>query len=345
MDTPPHTPSHSAKKSVSSITTGFEGSMPRFVPETSWALSIQPEDFTEENFLGSGRSSNVYKVVLHNVTSSPFSLTPPTSPVKSSFGKSASPVRAVKVPVDKASRKILRDEARIHSQLAHRPEYMQHVVGFFGLDESLDAIVMEACEMSLESFINKDLGTLSRDMRIGTVAASYKLLASQLITGLQFVHSNGVIHGDIKPGNILLRAEESAGNVAFPFKAVYCDFSSAKVRNADWKRESEDGGGTWDYMAPRLLTYKGSNEGPDEDSDGYALMMTVLYYVLGGSPYRQAQNGFQRREWAKQGAPIVYAMDDMELENRFKDLEEKVGDGVKRWFEQRLKGNWRELKT
>jgi serine/threonine protein kinase/Flp pilus assembly protein TadD len=89
--------------------------------------------------------------------------------------------------------------------------------------------------------------------------------ALQLCSGLAQAHSQGVIHGDIKAGNVIL----SHTAEGLP-RAVLTDFGLARLGPAESRAE----GGTPVYMAPELLT--GSR--PSMASDLYAL--GVLWHVL-----------------------------------------------------------------
>lgn len=99
-----------------------------------------------------------------------------------------------------------------------------------------------------------------------------------------------------------------------------------------------------EFLPPRLLTSKGLDEGPDEESDGWALMVTLLCYAVGGNPFRQA-DGMRGRTYAmvKEGDPIGWTMRDLELGTNFEGLEKAVGKEVREWFAKGFKGGWMEL--
>jgi len=96
-------------------------------------------------------------------------------------------------------------------------------------------------------------------------------LTRQVASGLAFAHEHGVIHRDIKPGNILL-----AGDHAF-----IADFGVA-LRAADRGRLSNIGLaiGTMVYMPPEQAR---GDAGVDGRSDEYALA-SVLFEMLMGTP-------------------------------------------------------------
>ena len=118
----------------------------------------------------------------------------------------------------------------------------------------------------------------SRIRRSGPLhAAEAKDVARQICAGLAQAHSQGVIHGDLKCGNVLLAKTKEGG-----LRAVITDFGLAKFAYPDGSSVMSGRGGTIDYMAPELLL----GERATVASDVYAL--GVLFHVMltGHSPKR-----------------------------------------------------------
>ena len=92
-------------------------------------------------------------------------------------------------------------------------------------------------------------------------------ITSQIVAALQFSHELDVIHGDIKPSNILIN---HSGTVKLS------DFGMAR-RTTD---RSEKMGGTPNYLAPEVL--KGHQ--PSIQSDMYALGVTLYQLTFGRLP-------------------------------------------------------------
>lgn len=91
-------------------------------------------------------------------------------------------------------------------------------------------------------------------------------LVMQTCTALQFAHDNGVLHCDVKPGNILLDAED---------QAVLCGFGMAYVRDEPIERIPE-------YLAPEMVM----RDEVDGRADTFSAA-TVLYELLTGvNPFR-----------------------------------------------------------
>jgi serine/threonine-protein kinase len=94
-----------------------------------------------------------------------------------------------------------------------------------------------------------------------------RLVLANCLTGLHFLHTNGVIHGDIKPSNVL---------VAPPNRVKLGDFGLAR------RASNEEGSllkGTTKYMAPELLSSQFGAVGPA--SDLYSLGFTAYELMVG----------------------------------------------------------------
>ncbi|MFN0180572.1 MAG: protein kinase domain-containing protein [Gemmatimonadales bacterium] len=97
-------------------------------------------------------------------------------------------------------------------------------------------------------------------------------LAVEVARGLQFAHDQGVLHRDVKPGNILLGADLVA----------LADFGLARVLTDERGQSLTSSGvivGTAPYMSPE----QGSGDPVDARTDQYALAC-VLFEMLTGSP-------------------------------------------------------------
>ncbi len=113
--------------------------------------------------------------------------------------------------------------------------------------------------------------TLADEIQLGLVtAARARNLAVELLAGLGAAHDQGVLHRDIKPGNILLTAAGSA---------KLADFGIAKLRDA---LDLTDAGlllGTAHYLPPE----RWDGLPASESGDLYSLA-AVLYEALTGRP-------------------------------------------------------------
>jgi eukaryotic-like serine/threonine-protein kinase len=157
-----------------------------------------------------------------------------------------------------------RREALAAARLVH-PNIVQ--VFDFGLDERTGRhyIVMELVSGQSGAEILREEGTL----RVPDALA----LVLQACRGLDYAHRNGVVHRDVKPGN-LLRADDGVVKLA--------DFGIAKA-------VSEESGitqvgsviGTAAYLAPEQAA--GERVGPPADL--YALGVVTYQFLSGRLPY------------------------------------------------------------
>lgn len=96
-------------------------------------------------------------------------------------------------------------------------------------------------------------------------------ILAHVSSGLAYLSEQGIIHNDIKPGNILYRAANPTSDRKA--EAVIIDFGLARK----WQTEPDDlGGGTPSYLAPEWLYQKQRNAPADVFSMG-----VVMLYLLG----------------------------------------------------------------
>ncbi len=112
-------------------------------------------------------------------------------------------------------------------------------------------------------------GTLRQRHPVGTVVPLRQVVtyASQIADALQYAHTQNIVHGDVKPENMLVDKEDHI---------LLSDFSVASMWPSTYTPETV--AGTVMYMAPESLQGKGVPA-----SDQYALS-TVVYEWLSGSP-------------------------------------------------------------
>jgi predicted Ser/Thr protein kinase len=119
--------------------------------------------------------------------------------------------------------------------------------------------------LSMEYVDGEDLGSLLR--RIGRLPTDKALeIARKLCAGLAAAHEKGILHRDLKPGNVMLDGRGQVLLTDFGLAGLAEDFEGAEVRN-----------GTPAYMAPEQL----AGQEVTVRSDIYALGL-VLYEIFTG---------------------------------------------------------------
>ncbi len=97
----------------------------------------------------------------------------------------------------------------------------------------------------------------------GYTADEFRKIASEAAAGLAAIHAQGLVHGDLKPGNVMVTND----------RAIILDFGFAQERARISARRpgSPPDGGTPNYMAPERLRSGGASM----EDDMYALGLTL----------------------------------------------------------------------
>jgi hypothetical protein len=183
-------------------------------------------------------------------------------------------------------------EARSAASLEH-----PNAVSIYEIDQSggVHYIAMELAEGGdLE-----DLVQLSGPMEVERACQ----LTAEAAEALSHAHARGIIHRDVKPGNLLLTRNG---------RCKVCDFGLAAFDDATDSEGRAKCVGTPYYIAPEVAMAKGASAA----SDIYSLGCTLFFLLTGRPPY----SGTSAREVMKQhiGSPLP------ELRRWRPDLPEKL---------------------
>lgn len=157
-------------------------------------------------------------------------------------------------------------EARLHRQLAHL-----HVVRMLDHGTASDGTLF----MALEYVPGGDLRDLV-DARGPLPEAAALTLVRQVAEGLAAAHALGLLHRDIKPGNVFIAANGTA---------KLADFGLARSSGDQHTHLTGVGDllGSPAYMAPERID--GGADGVDIRSDIYSLGALLFYLLTGRAPY------------------------------------------------------------
>ncbi|MDJ1131503.1 protein kinase domain-containing protein [Streptomyces iconiensis] len=156
-----------------------------------------------------------------------------------------------------------RREARSAARIAHPNVVVVHDVVD---DEGLPCIIMEHVRApALDEVLKKD-GPLP----VGEAAR----IGAGMVAALRAAHAAGVLHRDVKPGNVLLGPDG---------RVVLTDFGIAVVADTSTLTRTGELVGSLDFCAPERL--RGGDPGPA--SDLWALGATLYQAVCGQPPFRR----------------------------------------------------------
>lgn len=162
-------------------------------------------------------------------------------------------------------------------RLVHSHENIMQLGGVFGTDAHI-FIVTELCPGGeLFDFHTRQVTLSERRTR---------LIMRQLLSALEYIHSNFIVHRDVKLENVLL-VDDCASKIRL------CDFGFAVQVSND--TELTEGMGTLGYLAPEILLYVNnqSDEGYGRPVDLWAAGVVMFSLLSGGPPFHQRRRMFQ----------------------------------------------------
>ena len=208
------------------------------------------------------------------------------------FEKTSEKYYAAKVMSKKylSKNQLIDPEITIHLAMDH-PNIVK-IIDTFETSQEI-VTILELCDSDLNCYVKTK--NLSED--------EIKNLLIQIVHGLQYIHSKGIIHRDIKPGNILLcnnnqennsnnNQENNSNNNQENNSqennkqennkaAKICDFGMAILNTSE-----KDICGTPNYIAPESITKDCyGNVNPSFACDIWSLGATIYFMVTGKAPF------------------------------------------------------------
>jgi len=151
-----------------------------------------------------------------------------------------------------------------------------HVVAVYAHGEE-DGFVYIASQL----IVDGDLGRLIRTAGVPPLVDALSVI-EQVATGLADAHEAGLVHRDIKPGNVMVRIRGNA------VRAYLGDFGIARRMDAASTRFGSSAVGTPTYMAPELHGGAAASFVTDVYSLG-----CLLWVALTGAPPYSGQSDYQ----------------------------------------------------
>ncbi|KAF3083773.1 hypothetical protein TWF706_001121 [Orbilia oligospora] len=219
------------------------------------------DDPKQPTKLGSGAWSNVYKGILHSKTTK--------KPLLIAVKR---PLNTFSIPALKREATIL---SHIHKRVGSSSNGHNSIIPFHGFDASTTSILMTALSGdNLEQFTTRCRTSLPRDtsnfnaLKLPVVGITQWLfIAERLISAFAFLKSAGVIHGDVKPQNILTK----------PFDRSLLDGDNNGGGKYDWISEEETMGLVEPIVADFSSSYVVDSAGSISDDEEAINAVTTIY--------------------------------------------------------------------
>ncbi|KAL0217075.1 hypothetical protein RCL1_007558 [Eukaryota sp. TZLM3-RCL] len=153
-----------------------------------------------------------------------------------------------------------------------RSLFVVDILHCFTIEDQL-YLCMEYCQgNSLKNLLESRISLTNDDIWF---------ILTQLSHGLHHLHSNSIIHRDVKPANIVLTSQQR------PFRVKYCDFGVSKHLDNTFAKTIT---GTFLFMAPEVLQLQSKGSGEEIHYtfvvDLWSLGVTLYYLVEGKFPFK-----------------------------------------------------------
>jgi len=139
--------------------------------------------------------------------------------------------------------------------------------------ETIPFVIMPRYEMRLKDFIREHVAQFDA----GLPALATLTIAKNLFLALDALQAAGIVHGDIKPGNIMIRAAPAFdAKTVTSLDTILCDFGSAReLARADLLQPACVG--TIPFIAPEILIGRPYSHG----ADIWSAMATIFSIITG----------------------------------------------------------------
>ena len=173
---------------------------------------------------------------------------------------------------------------------------MHNILPYFKYAFQFSYIAIEKCLISLHTYCRQ----LHLYKGVIPMRPNKEVLL-QLARGLQYIHSQHLIHGDVKPGNILISSDNPANLKFADFGlSIQKDEMENKIET-DWSFVQ----GTEGWMAPELIiNYKITEHVIDGQKCDIFALGCVFFFFLVPAFHPFGNNKAERRKYVLSGDPI-----------------------------------------
>jgi eukaryotic-like serine/threonine-protein kinase len=181
-------------------------------------------------------------------------------------------------------------EARIQSRLDN--PYIVQIFGFMVWEGTPCLVMQHVRGTDLEKVIKTARTLKERNGGRGALSVERAVhIFAQVLEGIGFAHKYRIIHGDIKPSNILLDRQG---------RAKVADFGLAKftLRENTQRGTGPFQAGSPHYMSPEQIF----NLEVDLRSDIYSLGVTLFHMITGKFPHGEKRSATDLVEWHMEGS-------------------------------------------
>ncbi|KAJ0245561.1 Casein kinase 1-like protein 11 [Hirschfeldia incana] len=182
-----------------------------------------------------------------------------------------------------------------HPQLQYESKIYMHLQGgtgvphlkWFGVEGEYSCIVIDLLGPSLEDLFNY----CTRKFSLKSVL----MLADQLICRVEYMHSRGFLHRDIKPDNFLMGLGRKANQVYIIDYGLAKKYKDLQTQKHIPYRENKNLTGTARYAS--VNTHLGIEQSRRDDLE--SLGFVLMYFLRGSLPWQGLKGGTKKQKYDK----------------------------------------------